>query len=247
MVHEKSMHAEGHQFQRLDPLMILWPVLILGLSGLALALSTTAGLVLSPESLATSGSVIDGFMYSQIGTIFPIILVACIGIIGVVFGYLFYRRMDVRNTDNPESPTMTITKRVLVSILAFTTIILFLQAVLSYPTAYVVSPEVFLLDSFLILIGSISAVIGLGIVTDYYELTALARVKNAHVEAFAVWVSESPSVVREASNLIGGALLMLYDPRVKFALFKTVENPPGYWEQKGVSPDKVRREQRLHM
>jgi hypothetical protein len=227
--------------------MILWPVLVLGISGLGTAFLSMAGLVLNPESLATSSSSVDAFVYSQIGTVYPVLFVAFAGLLGVVLGYLYYNRLDVRNNNNPNAPTMMLTKRALRSVLVCVTITLFLQGVFGYPNLFLVLPERFLTTLFLIFIGAIFAMIGLGIVTDYYDLTAFGHQRNAHVEAFAVWVSESPSVVREASNLIGGAFIMLYDPRVSYALFKTVQNPPGYWKQKGVSPEKVRREQHLQM
>ena len=230
--------------QRVDPWIVLWPMLATCLGGAGFFLSATIAAIVAPAYLEGRSDSIDLIVLVALGPVYSRLVPIAVALVGIVVGYMVYKTLT-RGTYSSDRKVKTIS-----SALAWVSIIwLVVQYafyyILGYPFAFAGSLSRVMADAILALSGSVMMVLGVGYLRDYHEFAAAARLTGSRVGVFVVRKSETPSLVEKATSPIGGSFYMLLDPRVKRIELHMVPVVLNHQVERPKSPDEVRREQRL--
>ena len=102
--------------QRVDPWMVFWPLLMLGLSGLLVVGWVIGSALPDPMYLVLEISNIDQNILAVVGSDMARISVACVGIGSIVVGLLLYLRLTAKAVNEDETE-LSISKRFVLLVL----------------------------------------------------------------------------------------------------------------------------------
>ena len=83
----------------------------------------------------------------------------------------------------------------------------------------------FLLDIALCFFYGMAFSIGIGFVVDFFNFSAKAKATNSRVDMYVLRKGSPPSVIVDATDIIGGYIYMFIDTRVVKAVMRIVSVP----------------------
>ncbi|MCK5239913.1 MAG: hypothetical protein KAR33_10220 [Candidatus Thorarchaeota archaeon] len=209
--------------QRVDPWMVFWPLLMLGLSGL-LAVGWVIGSALpDPMYLALEISNIDQDILTVVGSDMARISVAFVGIGSIVVGLLLYLRLTAKAVNEDETE-LSISKRFVLLVLLWDLIPAGVYAIIILTPLQLIFGR-FLLDIALCFFYGMAFSIGIGFVVDFFNFSAKAKATNSRVDMYVLRKGSPPSVIVDATDIIGGYIYMFIDTRVVKAVMRIVSVP----------------------
>lgn len=209
--------------QRVDPWMVFWPLLMLGLSGL-LAVGWVIGSALpDPMYLALEISNIDQDILTVVGSDMARISVAFVGIGSIAVGLLLYLRLTAKAVNEDETE-LSISKRFVLLVLLWDLIPAGVYAIIILTPLQLIFGR-FLLDIALCFFYGMAFSIGIGFVVDFFNFSAKAKATNSRVDMYVLRKGSPPSVIVDATDIIGGYIYMFIDTRVVKAVMRIVSVP----------------------
>jgi hypothetical protein len=197
--------------QRVDPWMILWPLVIMGIFGLVFLIYSSYQIIIIQQPF---------------GMVASSILAAISVAFALIIGYVIQKSIDEEDVRGGEK--IIVSKRLLATTLPFG-VLLSLTSVWSTNTM-IFYPEtiraIVLVGA--ILVSGLAMMIGLSFTSKYYNLSSLGHSENRKVAAYAVREGTRPSVVERVTNPIGGVFYMVMDSHVIEFLFKLEDRPLGH-------------------
>ena len=203
--------------------MVFWPLLMLGLSGL-LAVGWVIGSALpDPMYLALEISNIDQDILTVVGSDMARISVAFVGIGSIAVGLLLYLRLTAKAVNEDETE-LSISKRFVLLVLLWDLIPAGVYAIIILTPLQLIFGR-FLLDIALCFFYGMAFSIGIGFVVDFFNFSAKAKATNSRVDMYVLRKGSPPSVIVDATDIIGGYIYMFIDTRVVKAVMRIVSVP----------------------
>jgi len=209
--------------QRVDPWMVLWPLVTLVFSGVLVFVYIIGRALPDSLYLTTELSDIDQMFLATLGSDIARITVALVGIAAFVIGLLLYLRLTASATNEDETE-LSISRRFVLVILLWDIAPGAVYAFISLTPLQLVFGR-FLLDITLCFFYGILLAIGSGFVMDHFNFVAKAKATHSRVHMYVVRKGSPPSVIVDATDLIGGYLYMFLDNRVVKAVMRIVPKP----------------------
>ncbi|MHA1906193.1 MAG: hypothetical protein ACW98Y_02775 [Candidatus Thorarchaeota archaeon] len=209
--------------QRVDPWMVFWPLAMLGISGI-IALLYVIGRAL-PDSLYLSAELsnIDQSIFTMIGSDMARASVPLVALASVVVGLLLYLKLTA-NAVNEDETELGISRRFVLLVILWDLIPAGVYSVILFTPLQLVFGR-FLLDLALCFFYGIAFAVGVGFTTDQFSFEAKARASHSRVDMYILRKGTPPSIVVDATDLIGGFLYMFIDNRVVKAEMRIVPIP----------------------
>jgi hypothetical protein len=196
---------------------------MLAISG-ALAFIYVIGRALpDPLYLSSEVSNIDQSVFALLGSDMARAAVAFVGLASVVVGLLLYLKLT-GNAVNEDETELSITRRFVLLVILWDLIPASLYGIIFFSPLQVAFGR-FFLDVFLCLFYGIALAVGLGFVSDHFNFDSKARATHSRVHMYVLRKGAPPSIVVDATDLIGGYLYMFLDNRVVKAEMRIVQIP----------------------
>ncbi|MDF1541164.1 MAG: hypothetical protein P1Q69_19860 [Candidatus Thorarchaeota archaeon] len=223
--------------------MVFWPILMLALSGLATLIWVLGSALTDPSFLSLQVSLVDQYFLTLMGSDVARIVLVFTSLASVAIGLGIYMLLT-KDTANDEETELFISRRLVWIVLLWTILPAIANAIVSYTALQDVFGQ-FIFDIILCGFYGIGCIVGLGFVSEYYSFTLKAKSTHSRLDLYLVRRGDKPSIIVDATDVIGGYFYMLFDTRVVNAVMRIVPLPYHQTGSPRKSSDEVRRDQHL--
>ncbi len=240
---EENRNASELWEQRVDPWMVFWPILMIALSGLATLVLILGGAITDPSYLSLQVSPVDQYFLTLLGSDFARVVLVLTSLGAIAIGLGIYIKLTKNATGETETE-LFISRRLVWIILLWTILPAIVNAIFSLTALQVLFGR-FVFDIILSVFYGIGCIVGLGLVSDYYSFSLNAKSTHSRLDLYVIRRGGKPSVIVDATDVLGGYFYMLFDSRVERAVMRIVPLPYHQVGGQIKSPDEVRRDQHL--
>ncbi len=230
--------------QRVDPWMVFWPMLVVGLMSLSLTVAIVGGVITSSFYLSDSISPIDQFVLESIGIDTAKIIVAFSALLSLGLGAVVYT-ISMKEAHNEERNEIKLSKRFIQLAVLLSLVLLVFYYIIYYQFQDFFNIGSFLSDILVVLLAGFGIIIGLGFVLEYFDYSSDLNSKGMRIAVFIVRKGSRPLATEKLTDPIGGYFYMLLDRRVANAVLRGIPLSFGTTHSSVKSPDEIRRDQYL--